>query len=100
MMVSHIRDGWGVIPLGRPMMDTARREHKNDINISINEQICKRRHVLLRNFLYNLNIENRWINILLRICEVTSLDLGSANTKANSSFQWFFLVFAEKCWDN
>jgi len=41
------------------MMDRARREHKNDINVNITEQYCKRRHGLFKNFLYNWNIENR-----------------------------------------
>ena len=78
------------------MMDRARSEHKNDINISITEQFFKRRHGLLKNFLYNRSIENRSVSILLRICEVTSLDLGSANMKANRSFLWFSLAFAKK----
>ena len=88
--------GRGGIPQGRPMMDRARREHKNDINISIIEQFCKSRHGLFKNFWYNRNIENRSVNILLRICEVTSLDLRSGNMKTNRSFLWFSLAFAKK----
>jgi hypothetical protein len=59
MMVSYIhgRKGRGV-PKGRPMMDRARREHKNDINtcISITEHFCRRGHGLSPNLRYKQNI--------------------------------------------
>ena len=99
MMVSYIhgRKGEGV-PKGRPMMDRARREHKNDININVTGHSCKRHHGLSTNLRYNRNIEYRFFNILLRIWNVMSLYLGSAVKKGNWSLLWFSSVFADKCW--
>ena len=78
------------------MMDTARREHKNDININITQHFSDSHQCWSTNLRYNRNIEHRLVNIMFRKGGVTGLYLGLVVEKANCSAQWFSLAFDDK----
>jgi hypothetical protein len=73
-------------------MDTARREHKNDININITLTVT---NAGLQIFDI-IGISNIDWSTMLRKGGVTGLYLGLVVEKANCSPQWFSLAFVDK----